>query len=83
MPVTEHAQTLNGHVDAMEAHHAKLGGGVTQLYAALELANQLLQTLTEAYGELQGTHAEMDQTVQGARQTATSIHEEAQAGEAQ
>jgi hypothetical protein len=78
MPIIEHAQNMHAHVDNLEAHHAKLGAGVTELYSALELATQLLQQLTLAYGEIQGMHSDMHNTVQGARQTATSIHEEAQ-----
>lgn len=77
MPMDDHAQNMHGHVDQLENHHAKLGEGVTQLYSAIEMASQLLQTLTEVYGQLQGTHAEMHQSVQGARQTASSIGEEA------
>lgn len=77
MPMTDHTAAMHGHVDQLENHHAKLGGGVTELYAALDLCAQLMQKLTEIYGELQGTHAEMHQTVQGARQTASAAHEEA------
>lgn len=77
MPIQEHTQAMHGHMDQLEGHHARLGGGVTELYAALDLAAQLMQKLTEVYGELQGTHAEMHHTVNNARVTTSSIHEEA------
>ena len=78
MTMMNHTEAMHGHVDQMEQHHAKLGSGVTDLYEALELASQLLQKLTVIYGELQGMHGEMHQTVQGARQTASSAQEAAQ-----
>jgi hypothetical protein len=77
MPLTEHTQAMHGHVDKMEEHHAKLGSGVTDLYAALELCAELMQKLTAVYTELQNTHGEMHQTVHAQRATAASAHEEA------
>lgn len=76
--MVDHSQNMGSHVDAMEQHHAELGGGIGQLYAALEQAQQLMQTLTEAYTALSGTHAGMQQTVDGAKQTAASLQEGAQ-----
>jgi outer membrane murein-binding lipoprotein Lpp len=78
MTMMNHTQAMHGHVDQMETHHAKLGGGVTDLYAAIEQCAALMQTLTQIYNELQGTHAEMHHTVQASRQTAATAHEEAQ-----
>ena len=77
MPLTDHTQAMHGHVDQMEGHHVKLGEGVASLYAALEQCAQLMQTLTEVYNQMQGTHAEMHQTVQASRATAQNAHEEA------
>ena len=77
MPLTDHTQAMHGHVDQLEGHHAKLGEGVNGLYAALEQCAQLMQTLTDIYNQMQGTHAEMQQTVQASRATAQSAHEEA------
>lgn len=64
--MADHTETMGAHVGAMKAHHEQLGGGLTQLYEALTLAQQLVDNLTAAYTELANGHEGLRSAVESA-----------------
>lgn len=54
--IADHTETMGAHVGAMRAQHEMMGGGISQLYEALMLAQQLVDSLNAAYSELANGH---------------------------
>lgn len=76
--MADHTETMGGHIGAMRAQHEQMGGGITQLYEALALAQQLVDSLTAAYSELASGHEGIRAAVESADAHVGTMRETAQ-----